>query len=78
VKRIFSCCTYTNDRIQKINSEGERKIEMELDVVKIVSDLRKLSIVFEEKLAKDDTVFEIESSRRSLIFLDSSDESNGI
>ena len=62
--------------------KGEEKLERELDIVKIVSDLRKLSIVFKKQLAKDDNIFTIENSRRSIILLDSSDDSqneeNGI
>ena len=75
MRRLCSYCFFSHSKLQKINLKGQEKLEKELDIVRIVTELRKLSIVFNSQMVNDDHVFAIENSSRSIILLDTSDDS---
>ena len=75
---IFLCeCCQSNpkrSKLAKLYDTCQDKIDAELDVVKIIKNLKKLRIITKNHILKDPVMkFEIEHDQKNLINLDSDD-----
>ena len=72
------CCFPKRDKLQTLYSEGEDKINRELDIVKILKTLRDIKIFLKSTTMNDkDTKFSVKHAPKNLLNLDTSiDESD--
>lgn len=56
--------------------EGKRRIEKELDIVKIMKSIRNVKILMKNSLLSPDVKFQIAHAEKNLIDLETSEESS--
>ena len=74
--RFFICdgCWRKREKLQLMYEESAERIDAELDIVKMLRDLRNFKILLTNTMMDKSTKFEIAHSDKNLIKLDTSDE----
>lgn len=71
------CCFSKKDKLQRLYDEGEDKLSMELDIVKILKTIRDMKILVKGTLMNDeDTKFQVKHAPKNILNLDDTDESS--
>ena len=65
------------NKLQKLFEAGEQKLEMELNLVKIIKNLKKLRFITKSQLVDHKTELLLKHNHKTVINLDSSDCSEG-
>ncbi len=70
-------CWTRKDKFKKLYKEGANRIEANLDIVKIVNNLRMLKILMKNSLMSPEIKFSLNHSHKKYINLDEDDEDEG-
>ncbi len=70
---LFSKCLPNFEKYNKLYKEGSSRIEKELDLVKIIKDLRTLKIIVKNLFLDPEFKLEIDNYKKNIIDLDEED-----
>ena len=73
----YLCCCFKigkSNKLKRLFDEGERRIESELNVVKVIKSLKKLKILIKNSMMDENVKLQIEHNKKNVINLESSCE----
>ena len=73
---ICECLFYKNcwkNKLKKLLKKGREKLHEEVDIIKILKELRDLKVIIKHSLMNPEIKFQIQHTEENLIDLDESD-----
>lgn len=70
----FNSCSKKNSKLTKLYKKAENRINKELDIVKILTNVRNLKILLKNSMIDEQVRFEIAHADKNLISLDTDEE----
>lgn len=69
------CCFKRREKFLKLYNKGQDRIDAELDIVKIMKNLRNIKILMRNSFMDDEIKYQITHARKNLLNIDTSSES---
>lgn len=74
----FKCCWKKGEKFRKLYESGEERLELQLDLVKMMHNMKKLKILLKNSLMSPEIEYQMLHSKKYLIDLDNTDSESDL